>query len=375
MMENINPKQFYSTVAIAMIVFVFCLTFVIVLSMPLPLGSDPYFHMEIARLYGTGNFTGAFNYIQSVNQIPFYPPLYHIALIPIAISPDPYTGLRILEMFAMPLTFFFTAWLLWKQSGPKAALIGGLILIGSWSFIDASLQARPETIDLMLYPLMLMALLSAKKKPFALLAIATVYNHGIMALTNIWGFVGKLIRKRTWLKTLVLTTLAMLPILLLTLYYFTGGWSMWATTSPTENPQEVLFWTNPSWIPFYAGLTLIGFFFIFNKPIIHDKEHKHLILSITALTKSKTELEAYLKWGLLGNLVMLPLWADRWLQYSTIPLACLVGIEIARWHGKKLYVALAVIALGAWLYTSFFLFNSFYHNWWQPGYFIPQGGT
>jgi hypothetical protein len=372
----LNTKVFYSTLAIAMIAFVFALTFIIVLSVPLPLGSDPYFHMEIARLYGTGNFTGAFNYIQSVNQIPFYPPLYHIVLIPIAISPDPYTGLRLLEMFSMPLTFMFTAILLWKYSGPKAALISGLVLIGSWSFIDATLQARPETVDLMLYPLMLMMMLASKKKSFALLAIATVYNHGIMALTNIWGFIKPLwhIRifpeGRIWVNTLFWTTIAISPVILLTLYYFSGGWSMWATTSPAENPQETLFWTNPSWIPFYAGITLIGFFFLFDKPF--KKEGTTFSWSLIPLRQFKTQLETYLKWGLLGNLVMLPLWADRWLQYSTIPLACLVGMEVSRWHGKKLYVALAVIALGAWLYTCFFLWNSIYGNWWQPGRMVTR---
>lgn len=365
-----TTKQFYTTLTIALTVFVFTLTIFIVSSMPLPLGSDPYFHLEIGRLYGTGNITGALDYIQTVNITPFYPPLYHVALIPISYLPNPLDGLRILEMFAMPLTFTFTMYLLWKNSGPKAALIAGLILMGSWSFIDATLQARPETIDLMFYPLMLIAILGTKKKTFAALAIATIYNHGIMAITNIWGWLPKLLHKQengythwndktlldafkihmpkqTWLKTIIIITLITLPITTLTAYYFTDGWQMWATTNPTENPQEVLFWTNPTWIPFYAGITLIGFAF--------------------AIKKAKTELESYLKWGLLGNLIMLPMWADRWLQYSTIPLACLVGLEVARWHGKKLYITLAAIGIGAWIYICFFLWTSILGGWWQPG--------
>jgi hypothetical protein len=355
-----DTKQFYRTLAISLVTFVFILTIYIVLSVPLPLGSDPYFHLEIARLYANGNFTGAFNYIQSVNQIPFYPPFYHALLIPSTFLPNPLDGLRILEMFAMPLTFAFTAYLLWKHSGPKATFIAGLILLGSWSFIDAALQARPETIDLMFYPLMLLMLLAVKKKSFAALTIATVYNHGIMAVTNVWGWLPIMLKqKHRWLTTVLIIIAISSPILILTGLYFEGGWNMWATTAPQENPQEVLFWTNPSWIPFYAGITLIGFIFL-------ATAIKHRIKT----GAFKTELEAYLVYGFIGNLVMLPMWADRWLQYSTIPLACLAGLELARWHGKKLYGVLAVIGLGAWIYICFFLWNSILGNWWQPGAFL-----
>lgn len=380
-----DTRQFYRTLAISLITFVFILTICIVLSVPLPLGSDPYFHLEIARLYATGNFTGAFDYITQVNQIPFYPPFYHALLVPTTFLPNPLDGLRILEMFAMPLTFLFTAYLLWKHSGPKAAFIAGLILLGSWSFIDAALQARPETIDLMFYPLMLLMLLAVKKKSFAALTIATVYNHGIMAITNVWGWLPKLlsekqdtnskwnaktllealttkaIQKRTWRNTVLIIIAIISPVLILTGLYFGGGWEMWATTSPQENPQEVLFWTNPSWIPFYSGITLIGFFFV-----ALNINHRWRYGSF------KTELEAYLTYGFIGNLIMLPMWADRWLQYSTIPLACLAGLELARWHGKPLYIVLAFIGLGAWIYISFFLWNSILGGWWQPGEFISQ---
>ena len=351
-----DTKRFYKAITITLTIFVFILSTMIVLSAPIPIGSDPYFHLEIARLYGTGNFTGAFDYITTVNQIPFYPPLYHALLIPIAISPYPLEGIRILEILAMPLTFTAVIYLLWKFTEPKAAFIAGLVLLGSWSFIDAAFQARPETLDLMLYPVMLLAILSAKKKTFVISAVATIYNHGVMAVINIWGWLPKLFKaKKTWFTSILMITAISSPILILTALYFGGGWSMWATTAPQENPQETLFWTTPSWIPFYAGLTLMGFIFL-----------------VKNFRNPKTELESYLKYGMLGNLVMLPLWADRWLQYSTIPLACLVGIEVARWHGSKLYVTLAVVALGAWIYISFFLWNSIIHNWFIPGAFVHQ---
>lgn len=371
-LEEINVKDIYAVCALGLCAFVFVLTSFIILSVNLPLGSDAYFHLQLSRLYAQGNFTGAFDFVQQVNKMPFYPPIYHLLIAPIASSPDPYTGLRILEMIFLPVTFALIAWLMWKVSGPKAALISGLVLIGSWSFMDGAIQARPESLDLLLYPLILWAALYTRKKWFAGLAIATVYNHGFAALTNIIGIAIKKLREKKsqtdvlqggktftypthpWRKTMLISTAIITPIIVISLIYFTGAMQQWATYTPTENPQEALFWTYPPWIPFYAGITIMGFIFVFKK--------------------SQTELETLLKYGLAGNLIMLPFWADRWLQYSSIPLAMLTGLGVARWHGKKLYITLAVIGIGAWIYISNFILISLFAQWWQPGRFLGGGG-
>jgi hypothetical protein len=345
-----DTKAFYSVCALALCAFVFVLCVFIITSMELPLGSDAYFHLKLSQLYGQGNFTGAFNFVQQVNQQPFYPPLYHFMILPVSMSGDPYTGLRLLEMIFLPLTFAATAWVMWKLVSPKAALITGLVMLGSWSFMDGAIQARPESLDLLLFPLIVYAAVKAKKKWFSALSIITVYNHGFAALTNVIGIALNRFKQKSWRKTLIAATIIIIPIILLSLYYMEGSMKQWATYTPTENPQEALFWTYPPWIPFYAGITLLGIIFCFKK--------------------GKTELETVLKWSILGNLVMLPFWADRWLQYSSMPWAMLVGTAISRWHGKKLYVALAVIAIGAWIYISFFLMISVNGGWWQPGRFI-----
>lgn len=345
---NINPTQLYKTLTVTLCVSVFLLCALIVLSVPLPLGSDPYFHLNISKFYFEGNFQDAFNYITSVNMMPFYPPLYHtVMLAPVVLSGAYYDGLRILEMFTMPLTFTFTLYLLYKYASPKAALITGLTLLGSWSFIDGALQARPQALSMMLYPLTIIALYACQKKRFILYSALSIYNHGVYAVSILLGPTLYRLKQKSWRKTVLAALIVSAPILALTGYYFGNGLEMWATLQPVENPQETLFWTNPAWIPFYSGLTLIGVMFLF--------------------AKSKSELETIFKYGFVANLIMLPIWADRWLQYSAIPLACLVGLNISRWHGKKLYVALSVIALGAWIYISFFLLNSVTANWWQPG--------
>jgi hypothetical protein len=368
-----NTKLFYSVLALSLVTFVFVLTSVIILSEPLPLGSDAYFHLQLSRFIGQGNWTGAINLMFTVNKSP-YPPLYHILIAPIAISSDPYTGLRILEMLFLPITFALMSFVVWKHIGSKAALISGLVLISGWAYLDGAIQARPESLDLLIYPIILYAILSQRKKLSGILSALTVYNHGFAAFSNIWGIAIKKLREHTdinagldwqtkqikiempkypWRKTIILTLIAITPVLIISFYYFGGAWQQWATYTPTENPQEALFWTYPPWIPFYAGLSLMGWLFIFKKP--------------------QTQLESLLRYGLVGNLIMLPFWADRWLQYSSIPLAMLVGINVSRWYGNKLYITLAIIGIGAWIYISFFLLNSLTHNWWQPAKFVPLG--
>lgn len=373
---GLTTQQAYKLATLSLCGFVFVLTSHIILSMSLPLGSDAYFHLGLARHYGQGNITAAIDMMFTVNKSP-YPFLYHLLLSPIAVSPDPYTGLRILEMLFLPMTFALVSWVTWKLISPKAAFITGLVLMGSWSFLDGAIQARPESLDLLLYPLIIYLAVVGGKRWFGTLAAITIYSHGFAALTNIMGVaIKKFFEKEkhtayeeptsltnTWLrevkdilhpiypwrKTIIITTLIVAPIIIMSLYYFSGAFEMWSTFKPLENPQEALFWEYPPWIPYYAGITLMGVAFVFRK--------------------GKSELETLLKWSLFGNLIMLPFWADRWLQYSAIPLAMLTGIGISRWHGKKLYIVLFAIALGSWIYMSNFILISLYQNWWQPGHF------
>lgn len=358
-----ETKQLYAVATIFLCAFIFLTVTTIVLSGPLPLGSDTYFHLAIARELGNGNFTGAVQIMFSVNHYP-YPILYHLLIAPIAVNSDPYDLLRVLEMLFLPVTYALIALVVWKFAGAKAALISSLVLISGWAFLDGAIQARPESLDLLLYPLIILCLLSVKKKWVSTLSLLTVYNHGLAALSNIFGFAVRKLQEKSWRKTIVITLVIATPIIALSIWFFSGAWQQWATYTPTENPQEALFWTYPPWIPYYAGLSLIGWIFValsFShngwKPIL----------------KTKSELETLLVYGLIGNFIMLPFWADRWLQYSSIPLSMLTGIVVSRWHGRKLYVTLFGMMLIAAIYLMTFYLIAFTHNYWQPGKSLLQG--
>ena len=333
-----NTKQIYTITTVSLIVFVFALITFIISSQPKPVGSDPYFHLQLAQLYMKGDFSGAWNLMfHSISF--FYPPFYHIFVDgPIALSSNPYLGLKILECLFMPLTFLTSLWLIWKYAGAKAAFFTGMALLSSISFIDGTLQARPESLDLLLFPIIIYAVIETKKKTAGILSTILVWSHGLAAISSLLGvFIYKLFNKQ-WRKTLLLIAIASIPVIALSFIYFEGAIHFWLLgQTATTNPQNYLFWHNPfPWIIYYCGLTLLGIPFLFKK--------------------QKTQLEFYLTLAFIGNSFMLIFWADRWLHYAALPLAALYGIGISRWHGTKMYIALAVTSIIMALYIFNLLF-------------------
>ena len=344
-----NTKKFYGILTIVLIAFVFALTVFIISSEPLPLGSDTYYHLKLATMYVHGNFTGAIQ--TSLNYIQFfYPPIYQIAMDgPAALSPNPYLTLQIIECLFLPLTFLATSWLVWKYAGAKAALFTGFALLASWSFIDGALQARPESLDLLLFSIIVYAVLEAKKKTAGLLATIITWSHGLAAISSLTGIFLYKLKDKAWRKTLILVILAISPIIALSIIYFGGAIHTWLLgQTSTSNPQQYMFWNNPfPWIIYYAGLSLLGIPFL--------------------LRKHKTQIETLMTYAFVGNTFMLIFWADRWLQYSAIPWAILFGCGISKLHGWKLYVMLTISIIWTTLYISIYILTSTSHLWWQPG--------
>jgi hypothetical protein len=344
-----NTRQFYSALTILLIIFVFALTFFIISSEKLPLGSDTYFHLKLARLYTSGNFTGAISTMFQTISYP-YPPFFQLVVLsPVALSSNPYLGLRILEALFMPLTFLVTLWLVWKHASPKAALFTGIALLASWSFVDGTLQARPESLDLLLFPIVAYAMLEARKKTAGAASTIMVWSHGLASLSSLFGMFVLKLKDKAWRRTFLYVAIATSPIIALSFIFFGGAIATWGIgQTQSSNPQQWMFWHNPfPWIIYYAGLSLLGIPFL--------------------LRRHKTRLETLFTYAFIGNTAMLLFWADRWLQYSVIPLACLFGIGVSRWHGKKLYIVLAVSVIILALYISVYYLTSLHGLWWQPG--------
>jgi hypothetical protein len=248
----------------------------------------------------------------------------------------------------MPTTYALILYLVHKTEGTKPAAITGIILLGGWAFMDGALQVRPESLDLLLYPITIMALLTYKKKIFITTALLTIYSHSLAAFSIIYGLALNKLRSKQWRKTIITTTILILPVLIVSGFYIQGAWQKWGGAPPTENPQEYEFWTQPlTFIPIYCGSMLIGVPFLFRK--------------------NKSELETLLTWGLAGSLIMLPIWPDRWLHYSSIPLSILAANGISRMQGKKQFLFGVIIMMVFMLYYGTWLMMSVQGQWWQPG--------
>jgi len=326
-----------------------------VLSVPLPIGSDYHWHLNIATMIADGNLRGAVDYLLSPagNMFPygFYVSVMHLFLVPTVWSGNPYFFEKVLQVLFLPLTLALTMWLVYKYASPKAAVYTGMALFGSWAFFDGAMQVRPESLDLLCYPLIVGAALSAKKWRFVGLAVFTVYGHGLAALSNVVGLALVKWQQPNWRRALTVGLIAIIPVLVVSALYVDGAFSKWGGAGLTENPQEVLFWTDPSFIPYYMGATVFGVPFLFKR--------------------GKSELLKLALWGLVGNLIMLPLWADRWLHYVSLPLAIFAGVGIAglKKPEHRFYFAMALLAVFIVYVASYFSFSIGIegHRFWQPG--------
>jgi hypothetical protein len=336
-------------VLVMLVIYAFAITAFIVMSVPLPIGSDTYWHNHVSGLIAKGDVAGAWNYTITENKFPYGFLAFHFLIAPLSWSGQPLLMTRILEMLLMPTTYAITLYLVYRfGGGVKPAAITGLVLLGGWAFMDGALQVRPESLDLLLYPIIVMALLTVEKKSLLLASVLTVYSHGIAALSIIYGLALSKFKDKQWKKTFIITALFILPVIILSLFYVQGAFQKWGGAPPQENPQEYEFWTTPlTFIPIYAGSMLLGIPYLFRR--------------------NKSPLELLLTWGFIGSMIMLPIWPDRWLHYSSIPLSILAGIGIDRMQGKKKFIIGVAVLMVFMFYYAMWIQMSLTGQWWQPG--------
>ena len=185
------------------------------------------------------------------------------------------------------------------------------------------------------------AALSFKRLRFAGLSLLTIYSHGVAALSGVYGLALNRLRLKPWRKTVLLAALLAAPVLIVSVLYVGGAFRQWGGYGLTENPQEHLFWTDPAgFIPYYMGATILGLPFLFKR--------------------GKSEFKSLVTWGFVGSTVMLPIWADRWLHYVSIPLAVLAGLGIVslksgKWRTILMWVLIDIFIVYVASYFSFSL--------------------
>ena len=294
-------------------IVILCVAFVCTLSaslsVPLPIGSDTMWHLNIANIIFRDGFVAGWDYTLGQNLFPYGLLLFQCCESVFYFVGEPVLFVKVLQVLFLPFTLGLTMLVVYRYASGKAAVYCGMFLFGSWAFMDGALQVRPESLDLLFYPLLLGAVLVGARWRFVGLAVVAVFSHGVAALSMFVGWVVVKFRVKCWRWPLIVGVLLVLPVLVMSVFYVGGAFVKWGGAPVNENPQEVLFWSDPSFVPYYMGAGLLAVPFLFRK--------------------NKSLLEWLAVYGLVGNLVMLPLWADRWLHYVSLPLAIVGGVGLA----------------------------------------------
>lgn len=311
-------------------------------------GVDVDFHLAITENYARGNFAGAVDYMYVVNK-SFYPPLFHLLLLPSVLLGMglPFSGL--LSALFLPLGVACFEFLALKTLGERSAFIGGFLVLGSWSFTDRLLQAIPQGVDFVLLPLAFyfgyFAVNDLKsEKRFLVASVLAIWNHGVICLSTLGGLLLTKFKQKQYRAVLgvavfsapiIFVSLCSLPIALTAssgLSNFTNY--MWATPA--------IFWV------LTVRLLTFGF------PIMFYRIYQY--------TKGKplSKVSKFSIITIVVGAVMLPFWADRWVQYCSIPLALLMleafqdllGARKAIWFSAVAF-AFLYMYFGLWLLLLF----------------------
>lgn len=296
-----------------------------------PVGADIWFHLDIVKVYlAGGNGMFAAN-VMAINRIP-YPPLFHMLLLPSVALGVGNEFARVLQTFIYPGCLLATLLLIERYGfGKTHMLVSGFALLGSFAYVDATFQIRPESLDMIFWLIFAYALLSAKGKLTVASVVAGVYNHSFPVLAHTGG---PLLWNRNRKQILAITVIS-LPILIISAVYlasFTGKWFM-----TPASPQAASFLNNTfTFSLIYLGSLAIG-----------------IPVAVYSVLKwhSLTQLSKISLLTIASSLLLIPLWYDRFYQYVSIPLAILTG-EFAvavkspwRWYVLLFVGAFAVSTL------------------------------
>jgi len=322
---------------------------------PAPIGVDFYFHLDVARVWASGQ-NGMFSeVVMRVNRFP-YPPLFHWILVPaIWLGQECFFG-RLLQ------AFFYSGILLWNmvfafkhghEHNPDDARMAsymGMLLMSNVAFIDSAIQARPQSLDMLLLPFLLNFFLTDSWLGFTLLSSLMVWNHGVAALALTYALFLVKVKDRKWLKAILLFGLLTAFVTGTSVWHAGGALAKWKGT--WDSDQEMLFWSHPlTFIPLYMGILLMGYPLLF-----------------LALAKWKSQSQAVKACCLVlaGLTVMLPLWADRWLQYSSIPLAYLISRWLSKRSREETIMIMPVLLFAFLVYQVNYWWVTFTGNWFAP---------
>lgn len=323
------------------ILLAFAFTIALSLSYTHSVGVDIHFHLAIAEEYAKGNFLGAAETSLRVDKL-IYPPLFHFMLVPSIWLNMAFPFTLILQAVFLPLAVLTFEYLAAKALGYEAAFVGGFLVLSSWAYSDRIIQVIPHSVSMILLPLALLFSMQNLNRRFLATSILMVWNHGLVALSALGGVLARKLWQREW-RTIILFLLGCGFILALSFAYLPSALQGYGSGFCTN--QEIAFWNRPAtFFMNYVGLLTAGFAVILYRLIMWLRGVKPSSLSLISMAT------------IASTAIMIPVWADRWVQFSTVPLALLI---LESYAGTKSYNRFAyaslIILYFVWTYSSYWL--------------------
>jgi hypothetical protein len=296
-----------------------------------PIGADVQFHLKIAEVWARGENGMMSTLPMTVNKLP-YPPLIHWILVPAVWLGAELAYAAFVQALLLPSALAASMFIMWKKIGAEAALIGGFLMMGSFAFTDRAGQVNPQALDFILLPLAMLFCIDGRNLDranlgFIVTSSLMIWNHGVVGAAALGGlFVWKIWKKD--FKPILASLIMSLPIIAVTLSYLPSA--LISMSGGFENLQEKFFWQNPVlFVLDYQRLIAVGF------PLA--------LLRIVRRKNDELTQVSLLSLGAMG--VMILPWADRFFQYSTIPLSFIVVPSIIRNNLKIKLIAIYAITI------------------------------
>lgn len=279
-------------------------------SLRTPIGADIQFHLS-----SLGNWLS-------------YPPLFRVILLPSIYLNNNY--LLCLQVLLFSLAVFSLTYVMRRLQGDwLISPLVSLIALGSYAYVDRAIQLNPQVLDFILLPIVIYASIKNRRWLFASSSILMFLNHSLVAIPILGGVFAYELRK--WRKE----EIVLLGAIIVTLTFPLLSW-LYPMIAPTiftfQNNQERLFWASPIiFMLTYQGLPLIGYF-----TSLWGSDKKEW-------WTEKSEVNKLCLFTLASLILMLPLWADRFVQYSTIPLSILLASYISHLKDRTKTIWITVV--------------------------------
>ena len=319
---------------------------------PTPLGSDVYYHLEIAYEWARGENAFLSPFVLSHAHTP-YPPLFHWLLVPSVWLDAEFTFARILQVVFMTGTLGLTMWFVKKYAGIKASLFSGLFLMSSVPFTDSITQVRPQSLTMLLLIPILYFYIEKKKLGFVVTFLVTVYSWSVSPVLFLYGLILARLKDKKWWKV-TLSIIVLVSILGALIYHFSdlsamlGRWG-----GHMDSLQERLIWEQPlQTLPIYLGTAWVGMLAL-ARFLSKWKENPEYIKTICLV--------------LLSSAILIPLWTDRWLQMASILFAVLSGVWLSQ-QKNSLYQGVLMYVVIMFLYwQTYYWLATFSGAWYSAG--------